>query len=157
MLGMSVVKTWMLKVIGLTKKIKIALPESNTTSLATLLEDVAPKTCQAVWDVLPFSGQVLHAKWCGNEIWTRMPRLRAYEPENATIFPKPGDIFVFRVGPDMYDLAIFYGTSWCFGPSGFFPGNRFATISENLDEFARGCDKVLREGSKKIVIEKAET
>ena len=141
----------------MAKKINIKLPESNITCVATLLEDLAPKTCQAVWDLLPFNGNALHAKWCGNEIWTRMPKLRSFEPENETIFPKPGDVFVFHVGPDMYDFAIFYGTSWCFGPTGFFPGNFFATITENLAEFAKGCDAVLKEGTKKVIIEKLKT
>lgn len=139
------------------KTIKILLPNLQTTAVARLHEDLAPKTCQAVWDVLPFEGQAIHAKWGGNEIWTSMPSINMSKLENETIFPSPGDILIVQPAPQTYDFAIFYGKSWCFGPSGFVPGNHFATIVENLPELVKACERILKEGGQKIVVQRGES
>ncbi len=38
--------------------------------MACLLDDEAPRTCEAVWKALPLAGQVYHAKYASNEIYT---------------------------------------------------------------------------------------
>ena len=48
----------------------------------------------------------------------------------------------------LVDLAIFYGReNFLFSPTtGPVPGNRFAMVTENLEEMAKACDSVWREG-----------
>jgi hypothetical protein len=140
----------------MVKTIKLSFPEIKTTVSARLHEDLAPKTCEAVWGVLPFDGKAIHGKWGGNEVWTSMPDIKISEFENETIFASPGEILIVIIKPGIYDFAMFYGKGWCFGPSGFVPGNHFATIAEDLPKFVKACEKVHLEGSKKIIIEKGD-
>ena len=134
--------------------IKITLVRSKVTAHAKLKEDQAPKTSHAFLKSLPIKGQATHARCGGNEIWTGISALETYEAESETIFPAPGEILIVPAAPGVYDLAIWYGRGWCFGPSGFVPGNHIATIIGDLSEFAEACEKVLSEGCENITIEK---
>lgn len=151
------------------KFIKISLQKRGVSCIAKLLVDEAPKTCEAVWNALPKQGQVYHAKYARNEIYTMVPRFfdKPIGMENTTVTPIPGDIcfFDFDSGildknfkeekgieklPGVVDLAVFYGRNNLLlnADIGFVPGNVFATIVENLDEFAKQCNDIWFSGAK---------
>ncbi len=134
------------------RKMRITLKGSKVSALAVLHEDLAPETCREVQKALPFEADALHAKWGGNEIWASLPKINIAGFENENVFASPGEIMLVRPAPGAFDLAIFYGKGWCFGPSGFTPGNHFATIVESLPEFAKACQELLRRGSQKIEV-----
>ncbi|HEY3217908.1 MAG TPA: DUF3830 family protein [Candidatus Limnocylindria bacterium] len=49
-----------------------------------LLEDVSPNTAAALWDTLPISEQMTHARWAGAACWLkvdRAPLAKITEPE----------------------------------------------------------------------------
>jgi len=138
----------------MAKEIKITLKKSNTTVVAELKDKLAPKTCKAFWSTLPIRGKATHARWGGSEIWTSIPHLENYEPESETILPAPGEILLVPAAPNVYDLAIWYGKGWCFGPSGFIPANHIATIKGDFTEFAQACERLLSEGCEEIIIER---
>lgn len=148
----------------MSRRIEILLHKRNVRVTAVLLDDVAPHTCNAVWESLPLEGDVYHAKRANCEIYTLIPPLKS-DPglENATIFPIPGDIGYLRlpVGQEvpreaiarqkehgaLVDLAIFYGrNNYILGPQGFTPLNIFAAIAENLPEIAEACENIWRAG-----------
>ena len=147
------------------RKIEVVLEKRGVRCVAELLEEEAPKTCDAVWRALPQSGQAYHAKFASNEVFTLVPPFADPEPglENPSIMPIPGDIayFYFPPGqvsfPDVadfagtlgvVDLAIFYGrNNFLFSPAtGPVPGNIFATVTENFEAMALACDSIWREG-----------
>jgi len=114
----------------MARLIKISLSKRKVSCVARLLDEEAPRTCNAVWETLPKSGPVYHAKYARNEIYILVPRFAATEPgrENPTITPIPGDVVYFGFEPwqlsamshgysaaetqaghaPMVDLAIFY-------------------------------------------------
>jgi hypothetical protein len=155
------------------RKIELIYPEYGVRAVAELLEDQAPKTCEAIWKGLerPLNGKGLHAMFCGREVMVEMPDENktfdplAIPPENQTCFPIPGDILWYYFAPrqecgfpsEIYDIAIIYGRDTrMIMPLGWVPGNLFATITENLKEFADVCSRVRSEGVKDIVIRRME-
>ncbi len=149
----------------MARQIRITLEKRGVTCTAELLDDLAPKTCKALWDALPQGGDAYHAKYASNEVYTLVLPFADPEPglENPTMMPISGDLlyFYFPAGQisqtafhersgrvDAVDLAIFYGRdNFLFSPTlGPVPGNRFGTITENFEAMARACDNIWREG-----------
>lgn len=98
-------------------------------AVAEMHDDIVPKTCDAVWNVLPLEGLAIHANWSSREIMLHLHgekilRLPAEGParRGTTV---PGDIVYFWRSPQMSrgtqpaysaefqrelsELAIFYG------------------------------------------------
>ena len=68
----------------------ITLEQRAVSCRAQLLDDQAPETCQAVWDVLPQTGDAVHAKFARNEVYALLPRITAApRRENPTVTPIP--------------------------------------------------------------------
>jgi uncharacterized protein DUF3830 len=147
----------------MARRIELSLQQKKVRAVATLLEEEAPRTCAALWELLPINGDTFHAKWAGRELYTLVPPPKVGPGvENATIMPIPGDLLYFDVSPDsidipiamrkahpqgLVDIAVFYGrNSFLLSPQGFMPGNLFATITEGLADYAKACGEVFREG-----------
>ncbi len=148
----------------MARKIEIVLEQRGIRAVAEMLDDEAPKTCEAVWNALPQSGPVWHAKFANNEIFILTAPFAPEEPgrENGTVFPIPGDLLYFFIPPGspvpaevreqaaasgLVDLALFYGrNNYLHGPEGHMPGNLFAIITEGLNEMAAACQEIWRHG-----------
>lgn len=154
----------------MARRIEIILEKRQVSCVAELLDDLAPRTCAAVWDALPLSGDVFHAKYARNEIYTLVPAFADEEPgrENPTITPIPGDVAYFSFEnwqlattshgygsdaehlktPMIIDLALFYErNNLLLNPDyGWVPANIFATITEGLAEIAKASDDMWRRG-----------
>ena len=115
----------------MARYITITLDKRGVSCKARLLDDAAPRTCQALWEALPLSAPAFHGKYARNEIYALLPAFTEHDPgrENTTVTPIPGDVcwFTFQ-GDDLanpaygyeaenehlamrsiIDLAIFYG------------------------------------------------
>jgi Protein of unknown function (DUF3830) len=137
--------------------------------VARLLDEDAPRTCEAVWAALPLRGEVFHAKYARNEVYVLVPSFarEPLPPENPTITPIPGDVVYFGFEPwqlspgshgytggdrpdggGVVDLAVFYGrNNLLLNPDfGFVPGSVYATIEEGLETFAEASRDVWRRG-----------
>lgn len=157
----------------MARYIQIALRQRGVSCRARLLDAEAPRTCDAVWSHLPLEGEVYHAKYARNEIYTFVPPLTA-EPlvlENPTVTPIPGDVCCFdfsaghlpaasygydeqagqgAAGRDrVVDLALFYGRNNLLlnGDVGFVPARVFAAVTDGLDDMAVAANDVWRAGA----------
>lgn len=151
----------------MARYLEIILEKRKVRCVARLLDEEAPRTCEAVWHALPQGGDVFHAKYASNEIFTLVPVLGEIEPgkENQTITPIPGDVMYFYLPPEtrfppevlhlrqegqgLVDLAVFYDrNNLLLSPSeGFVPGNVFGSIVRGLDEMKSAGHSVWREGA----------
>lgn len=153
-----------------TRYVTISLDKRGVSCVAKLLDEHAPRTCAAVWDALPLTGQAYHAKYARNEVYTLLPPFARNSPgrENPTITPIPGDVCYFgfepwEIGNPAYgyepgseahaeqgatDLAIFYGRNNLLinGDAGWVPGNVFATIVDGLTEMATAAQDLWLRG-----------
>jgi hypothetical protein len=156
------------------RRIEISFMEEKSAAVAVLLADLAPRTCECIWELLarPVEGLGIHAMWTGREISFPIPAERFPQdeglkvpPENQTVIPVPGDLiwnayrpYEWQGNPQpVYDFGIFYGRdSRLLLPVGWRPSNRFGMIVENLDNFAAVCARVQREGRKTIRLTRKE-
>ncbi|WP_167450074.1 DUF3830 family protein [Streptomyces hyaluromycini] len=149
--------------------IEVSLISRGVTATARLLDDRAPVTCAAVWDALPLSGDVYHAKYARNEIYALFPPFAATEPplENPTVTPVPGDLCYFsfagtelatkaygydrevRAGTTVVDLALFYERNNLLlnGDVGWVPGIVWGQVVAGLPELAEACNDLWRNGA----------
>ena len=159
------------------KRFELVYDEDGTRAVATMHEAAAPEMTQAMWACLetPLMGLAMHAMFCGREIMLEMPEEnRRCDPtripaENQTITPAPGEIgflyypprtFIDLQRPDdsdrdsaFWDFAIFYGRDVrMLTVLGLTPVTIFATITENLVEFAKRCEWVRSKGQKPFTV-----
>lgn len=152
----------------MSRLMSITLERRGVSCVAELLDKDAPRTCAAVWSALPLGGDVYHAKYARNEVYTMVQRFADDEPgyENTTVTPIPGDVVYFSFSggmldrkfkeekgidtlPGVIDLAVFYGRNNLLlnGDVGWVPGNVYATIVDGLDRMAEACNDVWRSGA----------
>jgi hypothetical protein len=145
--------------------LRLRFPEDGVVAVATLLEDAAPETCRAIWERLPFQGELWHAMWSGPETYLHIDPGIRIGPENQTFHTLPGDVGYYCLEggrlmdwrEDMAELAFFYDRgarpSMMDGP---VPMNIFGRIVDNLTGFAQMCRRIHREGVKPFRVERSE-
>ena len=152
----------------------IEFPKEGLVARARLLDDLAPRTCAAMWELAGHSAELLavHAAFTGRELSVRIPADLASRigdpdlpPENQTLFPIPGDLVWAALPPyawsgvaePLYDLGIFYGRdSRLLLPVGWVAGNRFAEIlPEDLPPLARLGARTQVEGARRLILRRA--
>lgn len=108
---------------------KMLFELDGTTAVAEMLDDVVPRTCDAVWAILPVEGMSIHANWSGRELMLHLQgdkilRLPAEGPLRRGT-TAAGDIIYYWRSPQMSrgkqlaysaqfqrelsEFAIFYG------------------------------------------------
>jgi hypothetical protein len=112
----------------MTRHIRIGESTSGLNVRVLLLDELAPRSCDALWQFAGAGGmhQAIHAMWTGPEISCPIPAanfpalldLSALPLENATSYPDEGDIAVVYAPPNawkgqpplgFFDIGIFYG------------------------------------------------
>jgi hypothetical protein len=154
----------------MARYLTISLDKRGVSCRARLLDEEAPRTCAAVWDALPRTGDAYHAKYARNEIYALLPSFAPEPPgpENPTVTPIPGDLCYFgfepwqignaaygynegseaKSGEHVVDLAIFYGRNNLLinGDQGWVPGNVFGAIEEGLSAMAAAAQDMWLRG-----------
>lgn len=143
--------------------------ENGTRAIATLLEDLAPETCAALWGALEKSVtmQAMHAMYAGPEVMVGLPEeAQGFDPEaipheNQQVVPAPGDLMWYWQRPmqmgglpfEWYEIGVFYaGGARVFGPLGWTPVNIWARVTEGLEEFATESAAIRIDGAKNLTI-----
>ncbi len=136
------------------RRIEIELDGVMVT--ARLLPERAPKTCDLMWDALPYVDRVTHAKWSGQMFHTNtpidLPSGDGSYPggiEGRTAFQQPGMVVYYRPA---VEFAVSYGDaqfSWETGPLFVTP---VALIEDDLTAFAKKADELQWKGAKSFAI-----
>jgi hypothetical protein len=146
------------------KKIRLTFPDGGSEIMATLLEDQAPKTCEAIWQLLPLTICAIHDIWSGRQIFIPLEPTPHIAIENVSMYVVPGDLYYYERPPhldrgkpynrlELGEIGIVYGRdSQPWGPRGPKVVNLFASIGRELPAFAESCERLLLEGSKPLMI-----
>lgn len=152
------------------RQIRVSFADGSGSAVADLIEDDAPNTSDAIWNMLPLRLDAIHDIWSGHQVLAHLDPSAYLEPENVLTFvPMPGDIFYyyrpahyFRGAPygrvESAELGFVYDRDTRpQGPRGPEAVNLFAHVSNDLEGFARSCEAMIRTGHKEIVIERVES
>lgn len=147
----------------------MSFPGGGPSAIADLLEEDAPSTCDALWNLLPLRLKAIHDIWSGHQVLAHLDNKIVLQPENVlTYIPMPGDIFYyyrpahyFRGAPygrsESAELGIVYDRDTRpQGPRGPEAVNLFASISSGLTDFARSCEDMITHGQKDLLIERVD-
>jgi hypothetical protein len=125
---------------------------------ARLQHDLAPHSCARLLDLLPYRGQLIHARWSGEACWSPLgvvwPASSLLQPENATSEPALGQILLFGGGTSEPELLITYGPCRFACKAGPLAGNPVLTIDDDqLARLAEVGHSILWSGAKPLHIE----
>lgn len=124
---------------------RIEIELDGVVVTARLLDDKAPKLCQAIWDVLPIDEMAAHAQWSGAMFRTTKNKWLDFKVdypqalENRGGFQAPGDVVFY---PPAKELAIAYGEaqfSWVTGNSIV---STIAVIEDDLSELTKKAEQL---------------
>ena len=122
-------------------------------TLSARFEVEAPLTSAAFRKILPLEGELIHVRWSGESTWVPLGDLTIGVPfENATSYPRPGEILLYPGGVSETEILIPYGRTNFASKAGQLAGNHFLTIvsgAEHLPELGR---LTLWQGAQPILI-----
>lgn len=104
---------------------------------ARLRYDLAPRSCECLMALLPYSGDVIHARWSGEALWSPLaavvPAGLVLPPENPRGEPLPGEVLLYAGERSEPELLIAYGTTRFASKGGPLEGNQVITIEDRLE------------------------
>jgi hypothetical protein len=149
------------------RQIRLGFADGTGSAIADLIEDDAPGTCAAIWDLLPIRLNAIHDIWSGHEILVHLDNSVVLPPENVlTFIPMPGDIFYYYRPPHYFrgapygrvesaELGLVYDRDTRpQGPRGPEAVNLFAHVTSGLADFARACEEMITKGQRELVVER---
>ena len=118
---------------------------------ARLRWDLAPQSCERLLELLPYRGEVVHARWSGEAVWSPLgpawPRDSFLAKENAIQRPGPGEILLYAGELSEPELLIPYGVCCFASKAGALDGNPVLAIEERLERLAEIGVDILRRGA----------
>ena len=125
--------------------------------LAARFEDAAaPKTCQAIRALLPFSSKCVHVRWSGEAVWVPMgERHLPLAPENATSYPAPGQILLYPGGISETEILLAYGPAHFASKAGTLAGNHVLTVTSGVEHLKELGRRTLWDGAQSFTMELA--
>ena len=116
----------------------------------------APLTCAAFVKLLPFKEHLLHVRWSGESTWVPLGDLAVgVPPENATVYPLPGEILLYPGGVSETEVLIPYGRTQFASKAGLLAGNHFLTIVSGAEQLPELGQLTLWNGAQPILIDRA--
>jgi len=125
--------------------------------LARLRQDLAPRWCQRLKELMPYRGDVIHARWSGEAIWSPLSSnwqsQAVFPPESPTGRPRSGDVLLFAGSQSEPELLIAYGPTRFASKSGALEGNVVLTIDDRHARLAELGREILWRGALRLRIE----
>lgn len=123
---------------------------------ARFRHELAPRSCAELQKLFPYSGEVIHARWSGEAVWSRLngawPAGLRLPREAATRSPAPGEILLFAGEQSEPELLMPYGAA-CFAcQAGPLEGNPVLVIEDGLERLADLGREILQRGAMRFLL-----
>ena len=123
---------------------------------ARMEEQLAPRTCAAFAQLLPFEQKVIHVRWSGESTWVPLGDFElGVGYENHTSHPAPGQILVYPGGISETEILLPYGGCRFASIVGQLAGNHFLTVCEGNEYLRALGERTLWQGAQDIVFDHA--
>ena len=133
---------------------RVRIKAKNFEFIGVLLEELAPKTCEAFKKLLPLRSQFIHVRWSGEGIWIPFGEERlGLEYENHISYPSIGEMLLYPGGISEMEMILSYGRCAFACQYGPLAGNHFLTITEGADRLYEFGREVLLKGAQAVEIE----
>jgi hypothetical protein len=121
---------------------------------AHLEVSMAPNSCAAFVAKLPLKLSPIHAPWSGEWGWAPLgdTRLRI-APENATSYPRPGQVLVYAGEISEPEILVPYGAAFA-SKAGPLAGNHVMTITDQGELLQQIGEALLWRGALPIMFER---
>ncbi len=137
---------------------QVKITVGKSTFFARWESELSPNTCAAFRALLPYSQKIIHARWSGEACWVPLGAFDlGVAAENATSRPKPGQLLFYPTGISETEILIPYGAARFDSVAGELAGNRFLTITDDLERLAQAGKDILWNGSRDIRFEEAKS
>jgi hypothetical protein len=131
---------------------KIEIKVASIRLIAQFEDQHAPQTCAAFRKVMPFTSQLVQARWSGESAWIPLGDFQfGVSYENHTSYPSAGNILLYPGGISETEILFPYGSTAFASKMGQLAGNHFLTIIEGREHLAEIGRLVLWEGAQPIV------
>jgi hypothetical protein len=151
----------------MAREIILTFVDEGVSVRVELLDDEAPRTCQAVWEQLPLAGTAGHAAYSGTLVAIYLDPSVVVGEENATTCVQTGDVMFTH-----YDANVRHGYPnalseiyWAYDryarphvPGQWVPAiaNVFGRISGDAADFYALSRRLQREGVKRLEVRRAD-
>jgi hypothetical protein len=131
----------------------IEIELEGTVCRAQLNDDLAPKTCDAIWTALPFEGRAVHAQISGDMFrMLDLAPVPELELESAQYFQHPGSVVFY---PPIKEIAFCIGEARFAATTGFYKVTPLAEIEGDLSEWTTKGDALQLTGARPIRFRRA--
>ena len=124
---------------------------------ARLRRELAPRSCECLLGLLPYSRKLIHARWSGEALWSPLgetfPKGLLLPPENAKEQPAAGEILLYAGERSEPELLVPYGASRFACRAGALQGNPVISVEHGLDRLTELGQQVLWGGAMDFRIE----
>lgn len=121
---------------------------------AHMEKELAPETCAAFEQRLPFTSKVVHVRWSGEAVWMPLGDMDfGIGYENHTSFPAPGQVIIYPGGISETEILLAYGGVHFASKVGQLAGNHFLTITSGQENLEALGKLTLWEGAQEIHFE----
>lgn len=135
---------------------KVRITVGTLTFFARWEYQASPRTCAAFKALLPYSQQLVHARWSGEACWIPLGTFDlGVGAEHPISQPAAGQLLFYPGGISETEILLPYGAARFSSVAGTLAGNPFLTITGDLDPLARLGKDILWNGSRDIRFEAA--
>lgn len=152
----------------MTRFIEFIYEEEQIVARAVLLDDIAPRICDTIWNMLPLEGYFHHAYYSGPEVAMILPQFHDVKLEKPTSVLLPWEIAFtslraedhIDVQQDFSEILFFYDRNT--GPrmlDGLTRVTIFARFLDGQEALYPLCYRMRKDGQKKFAVRRvlAET